>query len=78
MSDIKGRTLRRGTCGKGVYDSEDAALRGIAQRNRVLKRQGQPPIQLRPYHCPTCGAWHLTRRRATAYWNTRRTTGDRP
>lgn len=73
MAGVKGRVLRKGPCGKGVYNDEEAALHGIAQRNRELKAQGEPAVQLRPYLCRRCRKHHLTKRGAAEYWEARNT-----
>lgn len=68
---VKGLVAQRSACGKYVYRSEEAALRGIAQQNRTRKRRGIEPIDLRPYKCPACERWHVTRKNAKSYWEKR-------
>lgn len=69
---VKGLIAQQSICGKHVYRSEAAVLRGIAQENRGRKERGLEPRQLRPYYCANCGHWHATRKGAKGYWLKRR------
>ena len=70
MLRLREAVVSASRCVKVRYTSEVAA-RGAAQIDcrvqAVLHDRRQAP--LRPYRCPKCRGWHLTKQDAGAYWS---------
>lgn len=49
----------RRSCGKVRYDSEREAKLVAEQQELIFTNNN---LQLKVYHCPYCGGWHLTKR----------------
>ena len=50
----------RRSCGKVRYGSEREAKLVAEQQELIFTNN----LQLKVYHCPYCGGWHLTKRQA--------------
>lgn len=53
-------------CQKVTYHNEREARLAAMTQVRSAREAGSPP--LRPYKCPECWRWHLTRQGRKSYW----------
>lgn len=55
-------------CEKTRYTTEQKCVAAIIKMTQETWLSGQEHPLIKPYLCPDCNGWHMTRQAAKGYW----------